>query len=88
VFNINGLAYARGPAKSLILLGFDLSHLEFVIRATVADRPAAPRVCVTALHLDFLIIGAALAIIDAARDIKGHFVFTGHLTFRLILVKK
>jgi len=88
VFNINGLAYARGAAKSLILLGFDLSHLEFVIRATVADRPNAPRVSVTALHLDFLIIGAPLAIIGAARDIKGHFVFTGHLTFPLILVKK
>ena len=88
MFNINGLVCPRGAAKWLILLGFDLSHLGFVIRATAADRPDAPRVRVTALHLDFLIIGATLAIIGAARNIKGHFVFTGHLTFRLILVKK
>ena len=63
-------------------MDFDISHLGFVIRATVADRPGAPRVSVTATYLDFSIIGAALAEIETARDIKGHFVFTGHLTFR------
>ena len=81
MFNINGLVCPRGAAKWLILLGFDLSHLGFVIRATVADRPGAPRVSITATHLDFSIIDGALAEIETGRDIKGHFVFTGHLTF-------